>query len=111
MALKVAVAGASGYAGGELLRLLLGHPEIEVGELTAGDNAGRFAFRMHPTRSAAYRLRWADNGTHPEGLAPFGVRVLPRVDFHQSTFADSPRHCRAEFHSGKSLSPFESAGC
>jgi N-acetyl-gamma-glutamyl-phosphate reductase len=31
----VAVAGASGYAGGELLRLLLGHPELTVGALTA----------------------------------------------------------------------------
>jgi N-acetyl-gamma-glutamyl-phosphate reductase len=37
---KVAVAGASGYAGGELLRLLLGHPDVEIGTLTAGSNAG-----------------------------------------------------------------------
>ncbi|WP_033825935.1 N-acetyl-gamma-glutamyl-phosphate reductase [Kitasatospora sp. MBT63] len=40
MALRVAVAGASGYAGGEVLRLLLGHPEIEIGALTGGSNAG-----------------------------------------------------------------------
>lgn len=38
--LKVAVAGATGYAGGELLRLLVGHPEVEVGSLTAGVTAG-----------------------------------------------------------------------
>jgi N-acetyl-gamma-glutamyl-phosphate reductase len=37
---KIAIAGASGYAGGELLRLLLGHPEVEIGALTAGGNAG-----------------------------------------------------------------------
>jgi N-acetyl-gamma-glutamyl-phosphate reductase len=37
---RVAVAGASGYAGGELLRLLLGHPEFEIGAVTAGANAG-----------------------------------------------------------------------
>jgi N-acetyl-gamma-glutamyl-phosphate reductase len=37
---KVAVAGATGYAGGELLRLLLGHPEVEIGALTAGSSAG-----------------------------------------------------------------------
>lgn len=36
----VAVAGASGYAGGELLRLLLAHPEVEVGALTAASSAG-----------------------------------------------------------------------
>lgn len=40
MTIKVAVAGATGYAGGELLRLLLGHPEVEIGALTAGANAG-----------------------------------------------------------------------
>jgi N-acetyl-gamma-glutamyl-phosphate reductase len=38
---RVAVAGASGYAGGELLRLLLGHPSVELGELTAANNAGQ----------------------------------------------------------------------
>ena len=40
MAVRVAVAGATGYAGGELLRLLLGHPEVEIGALTAGSSAG-----------------------------------------------------------------------
>lgn len=37
---RVAVAGASGYAGGEVLRLLLGHPDVEIGALTGGSNAG-----------------------------------------------------------------------
>ena len=37
---RVAVAGASGYAGGEVLRLLLAHPEVEIGALTGGSNAG-----------------------------------------------------------------------
>ncbi len=45
MTYRVAVAGASGYAGGELLRLLLSHPEVEIGAVTghssAGDSAGR----------------------------------------------------------------------
>ncbi|MCF6471255.1 N-acetyl-gamma-glutamyl-phosphate reductase [Nonomuraea sp. MG754425] len=38
--MRAAVAGASGYAGGELLRLLLGHPEFEIGALTAASSAG-----------------------------------------------------------------------
>jgi N-acetyl-gamma-glutamyl-phosphate reductase len=38
--IRIAVAGASGYAGGELLRLLLSHPLAEVGALTAGSSAG-----------------------------------------------------------------------
>ena len=33
--LTTAIAGASGYAGGEILRLLLGHPDMRVGTLTA----------------------------------------------------------------------------
>ncbi|QWF20245.1 N-acetyl-gamma-glutamyl-phosphate reductase [Nocardioides sp. LMS-CY] len=41
MPIRIAVAGASGYAGGELLRLLLGHPEIEIGALTGASNAGQ----------------------------------------------------------------------
>jgi N-acetyl-gamma-glutamyl-phosphate reductase len=40
MTVRVAVAGASGYAGGEVLRLLLGHPEVEIGAVTAGASAG-----------------------------------------------------------------------
>ena len=45
---KVAVAGASGYAGGEVLRLLLGHPEVEIGALTAGSNAGERLGALQP---------------------------------------------------------------
>ncbi|MDI2029641.1 N-acetyl-gamma-glutamyl-phosphate reductase [Saccharopolyspora sp. TS4A08] len=48
MTVRVAVAGASGYAGGELLRLLLTHPEVEIGALTAGGNAGSRLGRHHP---------------------------------------------------------------
>jgi N-acetyl-gamma-glutamyl-phosphate reductase len=45
---SVAVAGASGYAGGELLRLLLAHPEVEIGALTAGSNAGEALGSLQP---------------------------------------------------------------
>src|SRR3954454_2939983 len=48
MAVRVAVAGASGYAGGELLRLLLAHPEIEVGALTGNSNAGQTLGALQP---------------------------------------------------------------
>jgi N-acetyl-gamma-glutamyl-phosphate reductase len=44
----VAVAGASGYAGGELLRLLLGHPDVEIGALTGGSNAGESLGVLQP---------------------------------------------------------------
>ncbi len=45
---RVAVAGASGYAGGELLRLLLAHPEVEIGALTGASNAGQQLGALQP---------------------------------------------------------------
>jgi N-acetyl-gamma-glutamyl-phosphate reductase len=46
---RVAVAGASGYAGGELLRLLAGHPDLEIGPVAAGSSAGRPVTDLHPS--------------------------------------------------------------
>ena len=40
--------GASGYAGGELVRLLLGHPDLLVGPLAAGSSAGHRVSELHP---------------------------------------------------------------
>ncbi|WP_345799141.1 N-acetyl-gamma-glutamyl-phosphate reductase [Nocardioides sp. YIM 152315] len=48
MPTRIAVAGASGYAGGELLRLLLGHPEVEIGALTGASNAGQPLGALQP---------------------------------------------------------------
>ena len=48
MGARVAVAGASGYAGGELLRLLAGHPDLELGPVAAESNAGRLIGEVHP---------------------------------------------------------------
>ncbi len=48
MGTRVAVAGASGYAGGELLRLLAGHPHLEVVAATAHENAGECVGDVHP---------------------------------------------------------------
>ncbi len=47
-----AVAGASGYAGGELLRLLLGHPQVDVGAVAAESNAGARVGSVHPNLPA-----------------------------------------------------------
>ncbi|MFF3064420.1 N-acetyl-gamma-glutamyl-phosphate reductase [Oerskovia sp. NPDC057915] len=57
MTITVAVAGASGYAGGEMLRLLAGHPEVEIGALTAHSNAGSLLGLHQPhLRSLADRV-------------------------------------------------------
>jgi N-acetyl-gamma-glutamyl-phosphate reductase len=48
MGTRVAVAGASGYAGGELLRLLAGHPQLEIAAVTAATSTGRPVTSVHP---------------------------------------------------------------
>jgi N-acetyl-gamma-glutamyl-phosphate reductase len=48
MGIRVAVAGASGYAGGELLRLIDGHPDLELGPVAAASNAGLPVTEVHP---------------------------------------------------------------
>ncbi|WBC08989.1 N-acetyl-gamma-glutamyl-phosphate reductase [Micromonospora sp. WMMA1947] len=48
MGIRFAVAGASGYAGGELLRLLAGHPEFELIAATAHSQAGQPVTAVHP---------------------------------------------------------------
>jgi N-acetyl-gamma-glutamyl-phosphate reductase len=48
MGARIAVAGASGYAGGELLRLIAGHPDFELAAVTADSNAGRLVGEVHP---------------------------------------------------------------
>ncbi|MEU4240514.1 N-acetyl-gamma-glutamyl-phosphate reductase [Actinoplanes sp. NPDC026619] len=48
MGIRVAVAGASGYAGGELLRLLAGHPEFDLVAATAHSQAGAPVTAVHP---------------------------------------------------------------
>ncbi len=45
---KAGIVGASGYTGGELLRLLLGHPEIEVTQATSERHVGEYVYSLHP---------------------------------------------------------------
>ena len=53
MGARVAVAGASGYAGGELLRLLAGHPDLEITTVTAESSAGQPVTALHPNLTGA----------------------------------------------------------
>jgi N-acetyl-gamma-glutamyl-phosphate reductase len=70
----IAVAGASGYAGGEVLRLALGHPELHVGAVTAAASAGTPLGEHHPhlVPLAEHVLE----PTTPEVLAGHDVVVL-----------------------------------
>ncbi len=74
MTFRIAVAGASGYAGGEVLRLLLGHPGVEIGAVTAGSNAGEPLGALQP-----HLLPLAERvlePTTPESLAGHDAVVL-----------------------------------
>lgn len=74
MGVSVAVAGASGYAGGELLRLLAGHPGFEIGALTAASNAGSLLGSVQPhLRALADRVLVE---TNPETLSGHDVVFL-----------------------------------
>jgi N-acetyl-gamma-glutamyl-phosphate reductase len=82
---RVAVAGASGYAGGELLRLLLTHPEVEIGALTAGGNAGTVLGQHQP-----HLVPLADRvlaETTPEALAGHDVVFLALPHGHSGALA------------------------
>jgi N-acetyl-gamma-glutamyl-phosphate/LysW-gamma-L-alpha-aminoadipyl-6-phosphate reductase len=48
MSVRVSIVGASGYAGGELLRLLLDHPEVEVAQVTSESHLGEYVYQQHP---------------------------------------------------------------
>lgn len=74
MTIKAAVAGCTGYVGGEVLRLLAAHPDVEVGALTAKSSAGSMLYEHHP-----HLYPYADRrvlNTTAENLAGHDVVVL-----------------------------------
>jgi len=74
MSFSVAVAGASGYAGGELLRLLAAHPQFEVTTVTAFSNAGQPLISVQPHLRSLAHLTLVDTTT--ENLAGHDVVFL-----------------------------------
>lgn len=56
--LTVSIVGASGYAGGELLRLLLDHPQVEIKQATSERNAGSYIHFTHPNLRGRTRLQF-----------------------------------------------------
>ena len=70
--IRVSIAGASGYVGGELLRMLLQHPQIEVVQATSQRLAGQFVHAAHPNLRGHTTLRF----TPIEALQPCDVLIL-----------------------------------
>ncbi len=69
---RVSIVGASGYVGGELLRLLLWHPEVTVVQATSGRNAGRYLYQVHPNLRGRTSLQFV----HPDKLEPCDLLFL-----------------------------------
>ncbi|OGW67076.1 MAG: N-acetyl-gamma-glutamyl-phosphate reductase [Nitrospirae bacterium RIFCSPLOWO2_02_FULL_62_14] len=69
--IKVAVVGASGYTGGELLRLLAGHPKMKIAAVTSEQSAGKPVAAMFPSLASVVSLNF-------EALAPDSI--AKRVD-------------------------------
>ena len=67
MGVRVAVAGASGYAGGELLRLIAAHPDLELGPVTGHASVGAAVTDLHPHLASLAGLTFEP--TEPARLA------------------------------------------
>jgi N-acetyl-gamma-glutamyl-phosphate/LysW-gamma-L-alpha-aminoadipyl-6-phosphate reductase len=72
---RVSVIGGSGYAGGELLRLLLQHPSVEVGDVTSESRAGEYVHALHPNLRPTGLIR-PIRFTSSGALAPCDVLFL-----------------------------------
>lgn len=69
---RVSIVGGSGYGGGEVLRLLLGHPHVEVAQVTSRQQAGVFVHSVHPNLRGRTKLTFA----HPSELEACDVLFL-----------------------------------
>ncbi|MCA9918046.1 MAG: N-acetyl-gamma-glutamyl-phosphate reductase [Anaerolineales bacterium] len=72
MSVTASIVGGSGYVGGELLRLLIGHPEVTVKQITSQQHAGRFVHGVHPNLRGATKLKFSP----VEALEPCDVLFL-----------------------------------
>ena len=70
--MKVSIVGASGYTGGELLRLLLDHPQVEIAQATSESHVGEYFYQQHPN----LRKRTSQKFTSREVLEPCDVLFL-----------------------------------
>jgi LysW-gamma-L-alpha-aminoadipyl-6-phosphate/LysW-L-glutamyl-5-phosphate reductase len=56
----VSIVGGSGYGGGELLRLLLDHPRVEIKQVTSRSHLGEFVYQVHPNLRKRTQLKFTD---------------------------------------------------
>jgi len=72
MMTTASIVGGSGYGGGELLRLLLAHPCVEVKQVTSRSHLGEYVYQVHPNLRKRSRLKFSD----PAVLEPVDILFL-----------------------------------
>ena len=87
MTYSVAVSGASGYAGGELLRLLADHPDVEIRTVTAHSNAGQPLIAHQPHLRSLAHLTLQD--TTPEILSGHDIVFLALPHGQSGQYTDA----------------------
>ena len=79
----VSIVGGSGYGGGEALRLLLDHPNVEIKQVTSRSHMGEFVYQVHPNLRKRTQLKFSDPSqlesveilflAQPHGQAQHGI--------------------------------------
>ena len=70
--ITASIIGGSGYGGGELLRLLLGHPCVEVKQVTSRSHLGEYVYQVHPNLRKRTQLKFSDSAS----LEPVDILFL-----------------------------------
>ena len=70
--IRGSIIGGSGYTGGELLRILLDHPQVEVAQITSRQHLGEYAYQVHPNLRKRTGLKFSD----PDQVEPVDVLFL-----------------------------------
>jgi N-acetyl-gamma-glutamyl-phosphate/LysW-gamma-L-alpha-aminoadipyl-6-phosphate reductase len=70
--MKASIIGGSGYAGGEVARLLLSHPQVELAQVTSESHVGEYLYNVHPNLRGRTKIQF----TTPDQLAPCDVLFL-----------------------------------
>ncbi|MDY0909279.1 N-acetyl-gamma-glutamyl-phosphate reductase [Microbacterium sp. CFBP9034] len=87
MTYSVAVSGASGYAGGEILRILAAHPDVEIRTVTAHSNAGQPLIQHQPHLRSLAHLTLSE--TTPEVLAGHDIVFLALPHGQSGQYTDA----------------------
>jgi N-acetyl-gamma-glutamyl-phosphate/LysW-gamma-L-alpha-aminoadipyl-6-phosphate reductase len=70
--IKASIIGGSGYAGGELARILLSHNQVELAQVTSESHVGEYLYNVHPNLRGRTKLQF----TTPDQIAPCDVLFI-----------------------------------